>query len=205
MNFFRGLAIIYGVGLAGHLIVPLRPLMLAITPYVLLITGGIVVLPVLTGRNWRTLLWLLAAGLITFFIEVAGVATGKIFGAYAYTDILGARVFGVPPLIGFNWMLVLFGSINLARIISRSPAFTIAIATLCAPLFDFVMEPVAVALNYWQWHAGSPPLQNYVVWGAISGILSSAYLFFRCRSQTALPAFYLGVQFIYFAILNVIA
>lgn len=204
LNFFRGLAIIYAVGLAGHLILPLRPLMLLITPYVLLITGGIVLLPVLRDRNWRTLSWLLAAGLVTFFIEVAGVATGKIFGNYAYTDVLGAPVFGVPLLIGFNWMLVLFGSINLAQIISRRAPLQIAIATLCAPLFDYVMEPVAVAFNYWGWHTGAPPLQNYIVWGVISGILCSVYLLSRCKAHRSLPAFYLGVQFCYFSILNVI-
>jgi len=201
LNFFRGLAIIYAVGLAGHLIPPLRPLMVAITPYVLLITGGIILLPVISSRNWRTLVWLLLAGLATFFIEVAGVATGKIFGNYAYTDILGAPLFGVPPLIGFNWMLVLFGSINLAQIISRRTPLTIAVATLCAPLFDYVMEPVAVAFHYWQWYTGTPPLQNYIVWGVISGILCSAYLLLRCSAQRALPAFYLGVQFVYFTIL----
>jgi putative membrane protein len=204
LNFFRGLAIIYAVGLAGHLIAPIRPLMLAITPYVLLITGGIVLVPVITDKNWRTLYWLLAAGVITFFIEVAGVATGKIFGAYAYTDILGAKVFGVPPLIGFNWMLVLFGSINLAQIISKRTALQISIATLCAPLFDFVMEPVAVAFNYWQWQGGAPPVQNYIVWGVISGILCGLYLLCRCNAQRPLPAFYLGIQFCYFAILNFI-
>jgi putative membrane protein len=204
LNFFRGLAIIYAVGLAGHLIPPLRPLMLAITPYVLLITGGIVLVPVISNRNWRTFAWLLAAGLITFFIEVAGVATGKIFGAYSYTNILGAQVFGVPPLIGFNWMLVLFGSISLALIISQRTALTIAIATLCPPLFDYVMEPVAVSLNYWGWHTGTPPLQNYIVWGVISGILCSLYLLSRCNAQRALPAFFLGIQFFYFAILNFI-
>jgi putative membrane protein len=202
LNFFRGLAIIYAVGLGGHLISPLRPLMLVLTPYVLLITGGIILLPVISGRNWRTLSWLLAAGLITFFIEVAGVATGKIFGNYCYTDILGAQVFGVPPIIGFNWMLVLFGSINLAQIISQRTALTILIATLCPPFFDYVMEPVAVALHYWQWYTGTPPLQNYIVWGVISGILCSAYLLLRCSAQRPLPAFYLGIQFVYFAILN---
>ncbi|MCJ7545651.1 MAG: carotenoid biosynthesis protein [Deltaproteobacteria bacterium] len=204
LNFFRGLAIIYAVGLAGHLIPPLRLLMVAITPYVLLITGGIILLPVISSRNWRALAWLLLAGLATFFIEVAGVATGKIFGNYAYTDILGAPLFGVPPLIGFNWMLVLFGSINLAQIISRRTPLTIAIATLCAPLFDYAMEPVAVSLHYWQWNTGTPPLQNYIVWGVISGILCSVYLLLRCSTQRALPAFYLGIQFVYFAILNFI-
>jgi putative membrane protein len=204
LNFFRGLAIIYAVGLAGHLISPLRPLMLAITPYVLVITGGIVLVPVITDRNWRTLSWLLVAGLITFFIEVAGVAMGNIFGAYSYTDILGVQIFGVPPLIGFNWMLVLFGSISLAQIISQRAALRIAIATLCPPLFDFVMEPVAVAFNYWGWDTGTPPLQNYIVWGVISGILCSVYLLLRCNARRSLPAFYLGIQFIYFTILNFI-
>ena len=204
LNFFRGLAIIYAVGLVGHLIPPLRPLMLAITPYVLVITGGIVLVPVIRDRQWRTLSWLLAAGVITFFIEVVGVATGKIFGSYAYTDTLGAQVFGVPPLIGFNWMLVLFGSISLAQIISHRTAIRIAIATLCAPLFDFVMEPVAVALHYWQWDTGTPPLQNYIVWGVISGILCSLFLLFRCNTKKPLPTFYLGIQFVYFTILNFI-
>jgi putative membrane protein len=204
LNFFRGLAIIYVVGLAGHFIIPLRPLMLAITPYVLLITGGVVLLPVIRDKNWRTLAWLLLAGLTTFFIEVAGVATGKIFGNYAYTNILGTHLFGVPPLIGFNWMLVLFGSINLAQIISQRTSLTIAIATFCAPLFDYVMEPVAVALHYWQWYTGTPPLLNYIVWGVISGILCSVYLLLRCNTHKTLPAFYLCVQFIYFAILDFI-
>jgi uncharacterized membrane protein len=101
-------------------------------------------------------------------------------------------------------MLVLFGSINLAQIISQRKALAISIATLCAPLFDFAMEPVAVTLHYWQWHTGSPPLQNYMVWGAISGVLCSVYLVLRCSAQRVLPAFYIGIQFIYFAILNVI-
>jgi putative membrane protein len=204
LNFFRGLAIIYAVGLVGHLIPSLRPLMLAMTPYVLVITGGIVLVPVIREGNWRVLAWFCGAGLITIFIEVVGVATGKIFGAYSYTHVLGFQVFGVPPLIGFNWMLVLFGSISLAQIISQRTALQIAIATLCAPLFDYVMEPVAVAFNYWQWHTGTPPLQNYIVWAVISGIVCSLYLLFRCNAQRPLPAFYLGIQFCYFAILNVI-
>jgi putative membrane protein len=204
LNFFRGLAIIYGVGVVGHLITPLRPLMLAMTPYVLLITGGVVLVPVIRERNWRVLAWLLGAGLVTFFIEVAGIATGKIFGMYSYSDVLGAQALGVPPLIGFNWMIVLFGCVCLAQIISQRVALQIAIATLCAPLFDYVMEPVAVAFNYWQWQGGAPPVQNYIVWAVISGILCSLYLLSRCKAHRSLPAFYLGIQFVYFAILNFI-
>ncbi|MBN1255734.1 MAG: carotenoid biosynthesis protein [Deltaproteobacteria bacterium] len=204
LNFFRGLAIIYAVGLAGHLITPLRPLMLAITPYVLLITGGIVLVPVIKERNWRVFAWLLGAGVITFFIEVVGVSTGKIFGSYSYTDVLGARVLGVPPLIGFNWMLVLFGCGNLAQIISQRAALRIAIAILCAPLFDYVMEPVAVAFNYWGWQGGAPPMQNYIIWGLISGVMCSLYLLFRCNTQKALPAYYLAIQLAYFFILKFI-
>jgi putative membrane protein len=204
LNFFRGLTIIYAVGFLGHLILPLRPLMLTMTPYVLLIAGGIVLLPVIRDKNWRTIAWLLAAGIVTFFVEVAGVTTGKIFGQYSYTNILGTHLFGVPPLIGFNWMLVLFGSVNLAQIISRRRPLTIAIAALCAPLFDYTMEPVAISLQYWQWQTGTPPVQNYIVWGVISAILCSVYVLLRCSTQRALPTFYLGVQFVFFSILNFI-
>jgi len=204
LNFFRGLAIFYGVGVVGHLITPLRPLMLAMTPYVLFITGGVVLVPVIREGNRRVLAWLLGAGLVTYFIEVAGVATGKIFGSYSYSDVLGAQVFGVPPMIGFNWMIVLFGCISLAQIITKRASIQIAIATLCAPLFDYVMEPVAIAFNYWEWQGGAPPVQNYIVWGVISGVLSSVYVLLRCNTQKALPAYYLGIQFCYFAILNFI-
>ncbi len=204
LNFFRGLAIIYAVGLVSHLILPLRPLMIRITPYVLVITGGIVLIPLIRDRNWRTLAWLLTAGLLTFFIEVAGVATGKIFGAYSYTDILGTQVLGVPPLIGFNWMLVLFGSINFAQSISRRTFLTLAIATLCTTLFDYVMEPVAVSLNYWQWHHDTFPMRNYAVWAILSCTLCGLYLILRCDARRSLPAFYFGVQFVYFLILNLI-
>ena len=204
LNFFRGLAIIYAVGLVGHLISPLRPLMVAITPYVLLITGGIILAPVISVGNWRTLAWLVTAGLITFFIEVAGVATGKIFGNYSYTTILGARLLGVPPLIGFNWMLVLFGSINVAQILFRRKFLQVSVATSCPPLFDYVMEPVAIAFNYWRWETGMPPLLNYIVWAVISAVLCSVYLLLRCDARRSLPAFYLGIQFCYFVVLNFI-
>ena len=204
LNFFRGLAIIYAVGVVGHLITPLRPLMLAMTPYVLLITGGVVLVPVIREGNWRVLAWLFVAGLITYFIEVAGIATGKIFGDYSYTDVLGARFLGVPPLIGFNWMIVLFGCVSLAQIITKRPSLQVAIATLCAPLFDYAMEPVAIAFNYWGWQGGAPTVHNYIVWGAISGVMCSVYLLLRCNTQKALPAYYLGVQLCYFAILNVV-
>lgn len=66
------------------------------------------------------------------------------------------------------------------------------------------MEPVAVAFNYWGWQGGAPPVQDYVVWGVISGVLNSVYLLLRCTAQKTLPAYYLGIQFCYFAILNIV-
>ena len=107
-------------------------------------------------------------------------------------------------MIGFNWMIVLFGCVSLAQIISQRATLQVAIATLCAPLFDYVMEPVAVAFNYWEWQGGVPPVQNYIVWGVISGVMCSVYLLLRCSTKKALPAYYLGIQFGYFAILNAV-
>jgi putative membrane protein len=66
------------------------------------------------------------------------------------------------------------------------------------------MEPVAIAFNYWGWQGGAPPVQNYIIWGVISGVMCSLYLLFRCNAQKALPAYYLGIQFVYFLILKFI-
>jgi putative membrane protein len=35
---------------------------------------------------------------VSFASEVVGVATGLIFGAYHYTDQLGPKLLGVPPI-----------------------------------------------------------------------------------------------------------
>lgn len=48
------------------------------------------------------------------FVEFLGVNYGLLFGEYSYGSNLGPKVFGVPFLIGMNWVILttISGSIS---------------------------------------------------------------------------------------------
>ncbi|MDJ0766507.1 MAG: carotenoid biosynthesis protein [Myxococcota bacterium] len=204
LNLFKGLAIIYAVGLIGHLVPLFRPMLLPMTPYVLLLTGAVVIFPLVRERRIRTLLWVWAVGMVAFGIEVVGVKTGAVFGQYAYGEVLGFKLWGVPLIIGFNWMLVVLGAVSGARLVVKRRAAVVCVAGLLALLFDLVLEPTAIALHYWTWYGQQVPVQNYAVWTGLTMIAAAAYSSFGCQHNERLPAFYLLVLFVYFAVLTVI-
>ncbi len=209
--------IFYGVGVAGHLVDPVRPLMLRITPFFLPLMGvlALATLLLLTRRGSlpgmsRFWLWGGATLLATWALEVLGVHTGIVFGEYVYGQGLGAPLLGVPPMIGANWVLVCLGILLWvapgleAR---RVPPWGIAlVAAALATGFDWVMEPVAITLGYWNWSGGEIPLQNYLAWFLIA--LGASWSWLRVvppevRRATRLPAFHVVAQLAFFALLRV--
>ena len=62
-----------------------------------------------------------AAGAIGFAAELAGVATGKPFGHYAYSGKLGPRVGGVPLLAAAAWAMMARPSWVAAGRLTRAP------------------------------------------------------------------------------------
>ena len=101
------MAVFFLVGFAGHVFSVTLPLMMAITPFFLLIFGGAAFLPVAMEAERPLLLWCGATLAVTFALEVVGAATGLIFGPYTYGRTLGPQLFGVPLLIAFNWLIVI--------------------------------------------------------------------------------------------------
>ena len=164
----------YAVGLAGHLIIELRPLMLVLTPWFLLLSGAFLVWPSLAIGKRIFRLWFVAAWLLTFALESIGVASGAIFGTYHYGLVLGWLVLGVPPVIGFNWVLVVLGAMALAQRVPVHPLIRIFLVGLIATLFDLVMEPSAFANGYWSWADGIIPFQNYLAWFLIATIMAAS-------------------------------
>ena len=196
--------VIYGVGTISHVNEGTRELMLSMTPYVLLVMGLFVMHPDFLDRNWKLLWWALVIYVITFSLEATGVATGLVFGEYAYGDTLGWKVLAVPVVIGFNWVLVVLGALTLTR---RFVGGALPVALFTAALttaFDFVMEPVAIALDYWNWDAVVPPLHNYLAWFAISFAVAITFERFEMMSKNTLYFHYFLVQLVFFAILNMV-
>lgn len=122
-------------------------------------------------------------------IEIVGTKTAIFFGHYAYGKVLGPSIIGVPLVIGLNWFIVIYCcgtamQLFLHTLLHKLSAITekpssalkrISIlidgATL-ALLFDWIMEPVAIRLGYWQWAGnGDIPIFNYLCWFVFSVVL----------------------------------
>ncbi len=163
----------YIAGLVGFLFIPGFE---KLTWFSLLLSFGLLVWNH-EPKNMGFYLFLTLAWIVGFSIEVAGVATGKIFGVYAYGDIMGPKAYQVPLLIGFNWAVVVYLVNELTgRYLSRMPLLVrTSLAALIPTLLDVIIEPVAIQTGMWHWYGDVPPLQNYLVWYAVSWLLSLAY------------------------------
>lgn len=198
------LIILYAVGIFGIGRPELRSQILMLTPVQLTLSFAIA-LWFDPKPNKRLIIALLIAFGVGFGIEILGVATGVIFGEYQYGAPLGPQLWDTPIMIGVNWAMLVylaFSTINL--FFSRwKVLFKTIYASLTLVFFDYVMEPVAMELNFWNWSNDIIPFQNYIAWAVISFVL--LYFFFSfLKSRTNKIAYaLLIIQFIFFTILNI--
>ncbi len=195
------LYIIFFVGIIGHLYHHLQNLMLLLTPATLLLTGLIVLFYSYKSSSNKFLLWAAFTYVITFILEVIGVKTGMIFGSYTYGSTLGIKLFEVPLIIGFNWVLVILGSISISRIITTNLYLGSLISAFIAFVFDLILEPIAIKLDYWTWAEGIIPMQNYSAWFVIALISSIGFSYLKVKVISRISLHYLLVQFVFFVIL----
>lgn len=132
------------------------------------------------GWGWKNMLAFVAITIaISFASEAIGVATGAIFGPYHYTDLLGPKILGVPPLIQIGYLAVGYSSIVMGRIILSLLAPVKGWAILAAAFagsmimvaWDVCMDPLqSTSAGDWIWHDGGAyfgvPLHNYAGWFA---------------------------------------
>jgi bisanhydrobacterioruberin hydratase len=192
------LASFYAMGILWHALPLTYPLMLIVTPSVLLVFGLFIFGAGLLEGGKLFLGWSVVTFLATFAVEAAGVATGSIFGEYYYGDVLGAKILGVPLVIGFNWTIVVFG---IASFVGRfiSNRVLAAFLTACGGVvFDWLMEPIAMALGYWEWIGNSVPFQNYLAWFIIGFGAGLGFFAFNLRIKSNYPPIYVLIQALFF-------
>lgn len=196
------LIIMYLVGITGHLISSTRELMIGLTPFTLLLTGGIVTYKTFFNSDKDFVYWGITTYLVTFVLEVIGVKTGLIFGKYEYGDVLGFKLLEVPLIIGFNWVLVILGAISISKLFTGNKIGISVLAAFIAVTFDYYLEPVAINLGYWSWESETIPLQNYAAWFIIAFIFSIVLLKINPVFNKGISREYLLIQLIFFVILN---
>lgn len=197
---FAFITIIYIVGMVGMSLPQTHALFVSLSVTNILLCIGLLLLfhkPYNTAFVAKAIA-IAAAG---FLLEVAGVKTGKIFGSYYYTDVLGWQLFDVPLLIGLNWFFMVYCSVQLAKLFKLPVLPSALLAGLFMVSYDIALEPNAMALNYWQWQGNTVPMQNYLAWFGFGSLFSLFYLY-KAKPETNYMAMYLYLlQVIFFSVL----
>ena len=151
----------------------------------------------------REILSVFTIFLIGMICEILGVNYGYIFGDYVYLDNLGTKVFGVPILIGINWIILTFitGSIS-SYIFKKNLKFSILTGAIFMILLDLIIEPVAPLLGFWIFDLPSVPLQNYVGWFLIGLATQFIYQKFVVNKEIPFSANLLLANIVFFTFLN---
>jgi putative membrane protein len=160
---------------------------------------------------------------ISFASEAIGVATGLVFGAYHYTDQLGPKIIGVPPMIQVGYLATGYAAAMMGRIILLLLGPVRGWAILAASLagafimvsWDVAMDPYqSTVAGDWIWHDGGGyfgvPLHNYAGWFGTVFLFMLAYFVFASRYPEQpredlmgdRTAFY-GLPVIYYALIAI--
>ena len=170
------LLIFYTVGTVGISLPDYRDFFLSLSFFNLLLSITIV-LAARKQKFQRFVMFLFLCFLVGIVVEIIGTKTGLLFGSYSYGANLGPKIYGVPIVIGFNWGILVVGSASfLNRLKNISLVWKVVLSALLMTLFDVIMEPVAIASDFWSWN-GPIPLYNYICWFVVS--LPLHYIYFR--------------------------
>jgi uncharacterized membrane protein len=182
-----------------------RDWFISMTPFTLLLSTAVLLWhqPLFTSRTHT---WAIGTFLIGFGSEVLGINTGLIFGDYSYGTALGPKIWGTPPMIGINWLLVTYVVNEVVwRLLPASvPSLAGAVvAALGCTALDYLVEPGAISLGYWTWQTGLPPFENYTGWFFVSLVVSMMYTKTMSPGlRNAAAPWLLALQILFFAVIR---
>lgn len=146
--------------------------------------------------------FILISFLFGMTVEAIGVKTGYLFGNYTYGTNLGFKIFEVPLIIGINWGILVVISGTIAASFSKHNFLRAILASLLMTFLDFLIEPVAVASNYWTWEENQIPVYNYLCWFLLSLPLNYLFAKFNFQKQNKIAVCLYLIFVLFFSILN---
>lgn len=204
-------------GLAG-ILSPLDNVFIKATPLNLLLMFFLLVF---THHHLnRQFVWFATACFFVGFVaEVVGVNTGILFGTYTYGQVLGPKVLNVPLIIAINWFIVVYTVGVCTAAIENYPVLqkvtksypgtwlgvtSIVTGAVVATTFDFIIEPVAIKLAFWQWQGFMVPTYNYWCWFFLSVLLLLLFRRMRISGHNHFAIHLLLIQTFFFLALRLL-
>ena len=111
--------------------------------------------------------------IIIFFLsiisEIIGVNYGILFGSYYYGDNLGYSMYGVPLVIGLNWVVLTVSCGNIASyFFEKNKYLSIFFGSLLMLILDVIMEQVSGNIDFWYFNDDNL-IFNYITWFILGG------------------------------------
>jgi uncharacterized membrane protein len=188
------------VGIIGLSLPEYRDLFLKLTP-VQLLSSLFLVLAFHKGWNDAFPIFAAAAFWIGFGSELIGIHTGYLFGDYVYGPTLGPKLWDVPIIIGVNWFILSYLTGSLFHKIPNDYYAAFLAASVMTAL-DYILEPVAVALDFWAWKFDMIPTSNYLGWLGVSFLIQLIYRKANFEKSNPIGVFLLMALIIFFTVLN---
>lgn len=188
------------VGIIGLSLPEYQDLFLMLTPAQLL-SSMIIIL--VFHRGWTDAFPVFAAAAfwIGFGSEIIGIHTGYLYGDYVYGPTLGPKLWDVPIIIGVNWFILSYLTGTLFHKVTND-YYAALLGAIAMTALDYIIEPVAVALDFWAWKLDIIPMENYAGWLAVSFLIQLIYRKANFEKSNPIAAFLLMALILFFAILN---
>lgn len=195
------LVILYCVGAVGMLIPETRTWFVKLSALNLFLSFVALILS-RKENKLRFMVFLCIAFLIGFGAELIGVHTAYLFGPYQYGANLGVKWAEVPLIIGFNWGILAVTSSAVIHRVGLNKYLSAILSAMLMVVFDYILEPVAIKLDYWHWIEGQIPVFNFVCWFGVSLILQWIYQRMKLTELNKVAESLFLMMFIFFTLLT---
>ncbi len=199
------LIILHAVGLFGTAYY--NENLIKLTPINLLISIALV-LWFHVNPNKQFIAYLLIVFLCGYLIELVGIRTGKIFGQYFYGFNLGYKLADVPVVIGINWIMLSYGSMNIVGLLSekiklfKNQFMAPLIGATLMVFADYWIELMCNRLDFWYWKGSVIPLQNFTAWFLFSFAFNFLFVRLQLPNKNIVAASLYIIQVLFFIGLN---
>jgi putative membrane protein len=193
---------IYFFGTLGLLIPITRNIFLLLTPFALLTSFGILMYHHPFRSKYGDVLGFGLIFALGFLVELIGTQTGSVFGQYHYGQGLGWSLFGIPLVMGINWLVLIYSTNSIFSKFSK--LYRAFLASSLMSVYDFFVEPIAPLLDFWHWYHGVVPLQNYLAWFIVSFLFHLIFQQFISTNHNRVALVIFLSQFLFFVTLNIL-
>ncbi|MDI6644577.1 MAG: carotenoid biosynthesis protein [Methanobacteriaceae archaeon] len=136
---------------------------------------------------YKALILIIVLSLYAIFIETMAIITGIPYSHFQYSGLIGLKLFGhTPYTVPFAYVPLFIGCFYLAILLAKKKWRIITLSTLLVVVADLVLDPGAVALNFWTFQSGGfyygVPLSNFLGW-IITGFIASSITLYLLKDN----------------------